>query len=491
MPTPEETARQARGRLLVGGDWSDATSGKTFESINPADESVIATVAEAGEADADRAIAAAREALEGPWGRMAAAERGKILWRMGDLIQAQVQSIAMVETLDTGKTLFDSGKIELPMAAAIFQYYAGAATKLSGRTLDANPSAFTYTLKEPVGVVAAIVPWNFPFLLAAWKVAPALAAGCVVIVKPASQTPLSALEMGRVGLEAGLPPGVLQVLPGPGATVGMALVRKPGVDKVAFTGSTSVGQEVARQAAGTLKRLSLELGGKSPNVVFADADVDAAIKGVFSGIFYNKGEVCAAGSRLLVEDAVHDEVVEKLAARAEAVVLGDPRDKATRMGPVISRRQMDTVLGYVEAGKKDGAKLVAGGRRADEVNAGKGFFVRPTVFDGVAPEMTIAREEIFGPVLATLRFNGVEDAIAKANATIYGLAAGVWTRDVAKAHRTARAIKAGTVWINTYNLYDPGLPFGGFKASGFGRELGLEALDAYLETKSVWLDLGR
>jgi acyl-CoA reductase-like NAD-dependent aldehyde dehydrogenase len=297
--------------------------------------------------------------------------------------------------------------------------------------------------------------------------------------------------MGRVGLEAGLPPGVLQVLPGPGATVGMALVRKPGVDKVAFTGSTSVGQEVARQAAGTLKRLSLELGGKSPNVVFADADVDAAIKGVFSGIFYNKGEVCAAGSRLLVEDAVHDEVVEKLAARAEAVVLGDPRDKATRMGPVISRRQMDTVLGYVEAGKKDGAKLVAGGRRADEVNAGKGFFVRPTVFDGVAPEMTIAREEIFGPVLATLRFNGVEDAIAKANATIYGLAAGVWTRDVAKAHRTARAIKAGTVWINTYNLYDPGLPFGGFKASGFGRELGLEALDAYLETKSVWLDLGR
>jgi len=492
MATPEGPARPARGRLLIDGEWTDAASGRTFESINPADESVVMTVAEAGEPDADRAIAAARAALDtGPWGRMSAAERGRIVWRMGDLILEQMPSLAMVETLDTGKTLFDSGKIELPMAAAIFQYYAGAATKLSGRTLETNPSAFTYTLREPVGVVAAIVPWNFPFLLTSWKVAPALAAGCAVIVKPASQTPMSALEMGRIGLEAGLPPGVLQVLPGPGGSVGMALVRKPGIDKIAFTGSTDVGRQVVREAAGTLKRVSLELGGKSPNIVFADADVEAAIKGAFAGIFYNKGEVCAAGSRLLVERPIHAEVVEKLAARAEATVLGDPREKTTRMGPVISRRQMDIVLGYIEAGKRDGARLVAGGRRADEANAGKGFFVRPTVFDGVDSEMTIAREEIFGPVLATLEFDGVDDAIAKANATIYGLAAGLWTRDVSKAHRMARAVKAGTVWINAYNLYDPALPFGGFKASGFGRELGLEALESYLETKSVWLNLDR
>jgi len=489
MATTESTGP---GRLLIGGEWCDALSGRSFETINPADESVVTTIAQAGEEDVDLAVRAAREALEnGPWARMPAAERGKILWRMSELILESLPSLSMIETLDTGKTLFDSGKIELPMAASIFRFYAGAASKLGGRTLDAHPDAFTYTLREPVGVVAAIVPWNFPFLLASWKVAPALAAGCTIIVKPASQTPLSALEMGRIGLEAGLPPGVLQILPGPGSGAGMALVRNPGVDKVAFTGSTDVGREILRESAATLKRVTLELGGKSPNIVFADADVDAAVKGAFNGIFYNKGEVCAAGSRLLVERSIHSELVEKLAARAESTVLGDPREKSTRMGPVISGQQMESVLGYVEAGKKEGARLAAGGRRADEVNAGKGYFVRPTVFDEVTPEMTIAREEIFGPVLATIEFDGFEDAVAKANATIYGLAAGVWTRDVSKAHRMARAVKAGTVWINTYNLYDPGLPFGGFKASGFGRELGLEALDSYLETKSVWLNLGR
>jgi acyl-CoA reductase-like NAD-dependent aldehyde dehydrogenase len=342
-----------------------------------------------------------------------------------------------------------------------------------------------------VGVVAAIVPWNFPFLLASWKVAPALAAGCTILVKPASQTPLSAIEMGKIGLEAGLPPGVLQVLPGPGSSAGMTLVRHPGVDKIAFTGSTAVGREILRESAGTLKRVTLELGGKSPNVVFADADVDAAVKGAFNGIFYNKGEVCAAGSRLLVERSVHAELIDKLAERAESTTLGDPREKTTRMGPVISKQQMESVLAYVESGKNEGARVAAGGRRADEVNDGKGFFVRPTVFDGVDPEMTIAREEIFGPVLATIEFDDFEDAVTKANATIYGLAAGIWTRDLSKAHRMAQAVKAGTVWINTYNLYDPGLPFGGFKESGFGRELGIEALDGYLETKSVWLNLGR
>jgi acyl-CoA reductase-like NAD-dependent aldehyde dehydrogenase len=477
---------------LIDGTWTDARSGATFETVNPTDETVLASVAEAGSEDVDAAVGAARKALEsGPWARMSAADRGKILWKMGELILERLPALSMLETLDTGKTLFDSGKIELPMAAQIFQFYAGAATKIAGRTLASRSDAFTFTVKEPVGVVAAIVPWNFPFLLAAWKVAPALAAGCTVIVKPASQTPLSALELGRIGLDAGLPPGVLQVLPGSGSVAGMALVRHAGVDKVAFTGSTEVGRTVLREAATTLKRVTVELGGKSPNIVFADADAEAALRGAFNGIFYNKGEVCAAGSRLFVERSIHESFVAQLAERADAIVLGDPRDKGTRMGPVISKAQMESVLGYVDAGTKQGAHVVAGGRRASEVNDGKGYFVRPTVFDGVTQEMTIAREEIFGPVLAVLPFDDVADVVAQANATTYGLAAGVWTRDVGKAHRVARAVKAGTVWVNTYNLFDPALPFGGFKQSGFGRELGVEAIEAYLETKSVWIDLGR
>jgi acyl-CoA reductase-like NAD-dependent aldehyde dehydrogenase len=480
----------APGRLLIDGEWRDAVSGKTFETINPADETAITAVAEAGPEDVDVAVRAARKGFEsGPWSKMPAAERGRILWRMGELIRERTAQIALLESLDTGKTAFDSGRVEIPFAAGIFQYYAGAVSSVGGRTIPARSEAFTFTLREPVGVVAAIVPWNFPFLLASWKVAPALAAGCAVIVKPATQTPLTALEMGRIGLEAGLPPGVLQVLPGTGTGAGLSLVRSPGVDKIAFTGSTEVGRTILREAAGTLKRLTLELGGKSPNIVFADADLDAALKGAFTGIFYNKGEVCAAGSRLLVERKVREEFVAKLSERAEQVVLGDPRDKATRMGPVISAEQMRSVLAYIETGKKEGARLAAGGRRADEVNGGKGYFVRPTVFDGVVPEMTVAREEIFGPVLAVLDFETVEEAVDKANGSLYGLAAGVWTRDAAKAHKVARALKAGTVWINAYNLYDPSLPFGGFKQSGFGRELGLEALDAYLETKSVWMGL--
>jgi acyl-CoA reductase-like NAD-dependent aldehyde dehydrogenase len=480
------------GKLLIAGEWVDARSGKTFATVNPTDESEIGRIAEAGAEDVDAAVAAARRALEsGPWAKMSAAERGKILWRMGELILERLAALAMLETLDTGKTLFDSGKIELPMAAQIFQFYAGAASKIAGRTPASRSDAFLFTLKEPVGVVAAIVPWNFPFLLASWKVAPALAAGCCVILKPASQTPLTALELGRIGLDAGLPAGVLQILPGAGSGAGMALVRHAGVDKVAFTGSTQVGTTILREAAATLKRVSVELGGKSPNIVFADADQEAAIRGAFNGIFYNKGEVCAAGSRLFVERSIHDGFVAQLAERTDAIVLGDPRDKGTRMGPVISAGQMDTVLGYIASGKSDGARVAAGGRRAAEINGGRGYFVRPTVFDGVTPDMKIAREEIFGPVLAVLPFDGLEDVVAKANGTIYGLAAGVWTRDVAKAHRVARAIRAGTVWVNTYNLYDPSLPFGGFKHSGFGRDLGQEAIDGYLETKSVWIDLGR
>ena len=487
-----QTVAPQPGRLLIDGQWADARSGKTFATINPADESVITQVAEAGPEDVDAAVAAGRKAWDsGPWPKMSAADRGKILWRMGELILERLAHLSLLETLDTGKTLFDSGKIELPMAAQIFQFYAGAASKIAGRTPASRSDAFLFTLKEPVGVVAAIVPWNFPFLLASWKVAPALAAGCCVILKPASQTPLTAIELGRIGQDAGLPPGVLQVLSGAGSGAGMALVRHAGVDKVAFTGSTEVGKTILREAASTLKRVSVELGGKSPNIVFADADQEAALRGAFNGIFYNKGEVCAAGSRLFVEKSIHDSFVAQLAERTDAIVLGDPREKGTRMGPVVSAGQLDTVLGYVASGTEDGARIAAGGRRASEVNGGKGYFVRPTVFDGVTPDMKIAREEIFGPVLAVLPFDDVNDVVAKANATVYGLAAGVWTRDVAKAHRVARAIRAGTVWVNTYNLYDPSLPFGGFKASGFGRDLGTEALEGYLETKSVWIDLGR
>jgi len=488
----DATAAPEPGRLLIDGQWAEARSGKTFPTVNPADESVITRVAEAGLEDVDAAVAAGRRALEsGPWPKMSAADRGRILWRMGELILERLAHLSLLETLDTGKTMFDSGKIELPMAAQIFQFYAGAASKIAGRTPSSRSDAFLFTLKEPVGVVAAIVPWNFPFLLSSWKVAPALAAGCCVILKPASQTPLTAIEMGRIGLDAGLPPGVLQVLPGAGSGAGMALVRHPGVDKVAFTGSTEVGKTILREAAATLKRVTVELGGKSPNIVFADADQEAAIRGAFNGIFYNKGEVCAAGSRLFVEKSIHDSVVAQLAERADAIVLGDPRDKSTRMGPVVSAGQLDNVLGYIASGKNDGARIAAGGRRATEANGGKGYFVRPTVFDGVTPDMKIARDEIFGPVLAVLPFDDANDVVAKANGTIYGLAAGVWTRDIAKAHKVARAIRAGTVWVNTYNLYDPALPFGGFKQSGFGRDLGTEAMDGYLETKSVWIDLGR
>ena len=476
-------------QVFIGGQWRPPASGETYATINPATEEESARVAKGDERDIDLAVQAARRAFEqGPWPKMTAAERARILWKLGDLITANLDEMARLESINTGKTLFDSGKVELPFAAEVFRYYAGWTTKIHGETLNLRDSAFTFTLRQPVGVIGAIVPWNFPFLLSSWTIAPALAAGNTVVLKPASLTPLTALRFAELTAEAGLPAGAFNVVPGPGGKVGMALVRHPGVDKIAFTGSTEVGKSIMREAAGSLKRVSLELGGKSPNIVFADADMEAAVRGALTGIFYNKGEVCAAGSRLLVEERVHDEVVGKLVERVKALKVGDPLDKSTRMGPVVSKQQYETVLGYIEAGKREGATLAAGGERA-AVGNGKGYFLQPTIFTGVSNAMKIGREEIFGPVLSVIPFKDVEEGIAQGNETFYGLAAAVWTRDVAKALRAARALRAGTVWVNAYNLYDAALPFGGFKESGFGRELGAAGMDQYTEVKSVWVDL--
>jgi acyl-CoA reductase-like NAD-dependent aldehyde dehydrogenase len=475
--------------VFIGGQWRPPASGETYTTINPATEDVSAHVAKGDERDVDLAVQAARRAFDqGPWPRMAAAERARMLWKLADLIGANLDEMARLESVNTGKTLFDSGKVELPFAAEVFRYYAGWTTKIHGETLNLRDGAFTFTLRQPVGVVGAIVPWNFPFLLASWKIAPALAAGNTVVLKPASLTPLTALRFAELTQEAGLPEGVFNVVTGPGGKAGMALVRHPGVDKVAFTGSTDVGKGIMKEAAGSLKRVSLELGGKSPNVVFADADQEAALRGALTGIFYNKGEVCAAGSRLLVEQRVHDEFVGKLVDRVKGLKVGDPMDKTTRMGPVVSAQQLETVLGYVDAGRREGATLAAGGERV-RVGVGRGYFVQPTVFTGVSNAMRIAREEIFGPVLSVIPFKDADDAVAQGNETFYGLAAAVWTRDVGKALRIARALRAGTVWVNAYNLYDAALPFGGYKESGFGRELGQAGLDLYTEVKSVWVDL--
>jgi len=478
------------GEIFVAGKWQAPTTGETYRPVNPANEELLTPVGKGDERDVDAAVRAARKAFdEGPWPRMSPHERGRIVWKLGELIQANLDEMARLESLCTGKTMFDSGKVEIPFAAEVFRYYAGWATKIHGETLQLRDTAFTFTLRQPVGVVGAIVPWNFPFLLSSWKLAPALAAGNTVVIKPASQTPYTALRFAEMCQEAGVPEGVLNVVTGPGGKVGMALVRDPRVDKIAFTGSTEVGREIMREAAGTLKRLSLELGGKSPNIVFADADMEAAARGAMTGIFYNKGEVCAAGSRLFLEEKIHDEFMAKLTDKVKTLKVGDPLDKTTRMGPVVSKAQMETVLSYIEAGKQEGAQVVAGGARAN-VGNGKGYYVEPTIFDRVTNTMKIAREEIFGPVLSVIPFRSVEEGIAQGNATSYGLAAAVWTRDVSKALKAARAIRAGTVWVNAYNLFDAALPFGGFKESGFGREMGSVGLDNYTEVKTVWVDLG-
>ncbi len=414
-------------------------------------------------------------------------QRGKILMRAAERLQSRAEEFGRVETLDNGKPIFESSKIDMPAAAECLSYFGESADKLYGETHMGRPDAMLLTLREPVGVVGAITPWNFPLLQAMWKIAPALALGNAVILKPASATPLTALLFAELLAEAGLPPGAFQVLPGPGAVLGQAMAEHPGIDKISFTGETETGKSILRAAAGTVKRVSMELGGKSPNVVFADADLEAAARGAINAIFYGKGELCSAGSRLLVEASVHDALMEKVVAKAQKMAPADPLDPKTRLGSLVSEKQRDVVARYVESGRREGAKLVAGGNRASV--GGKGAFFEATVFDGVTPEMTIAREEIFGPVLSTLTFRDEADAVAVGNSTIYGLAAAVWSKDIKKALRTARALQAGTVWINAYNLYDPALPFGGYKQSGFGRERGRYALEEYTQVKSIWVDL--
>jgi len=484
------TTTVIRKQLFINGQWRDAASGTTIDVVNPATEEVVATVASAEKDDVDAAVAAARGALDGPWGKLSARDRGRLLWKLGEKLMEKADEIARLETLHNGKPIFESRQIEIPAAAECFQYYAGWADKIHGETIPVKGNYLTYTLREPVGVVAAIVPWNFPLLLTSWKVAPALACGNTIIVKPASQTPLTALALAELAQEVGIPPGVINVITGPGSKVGQMIVDHPGIDKIAFTGDTSTGRQIMRGSADTLKHITLELGGKSPNIVFPDADLDAAIRGATTGIFYGKGEVCAAGSRLLVDKTIKDEFVDKVAARAKKMVPGDPMDPKTRLGAISSKKQLETDLRYIEIAKKEGATLVAGGARAD-IGTGKGYFLQPTVFADVAPDMTIAREEIFGPVLATIEFADVDEAIARANATSYGLAAAVWTRDIKKAHHVARRLQAGTVWINTYNVYDTAAPFGGYKQSGFGREMSIHALQHYTQVKSVWVDLNQ
>jgi acyl-CoA reductase-like NAD-dependent aldehyde dehydrogenase len=475
-------------QLFINNEWRAASSGDTMDVVNPATEEVIAQVASASAADLDAAVQAARAALSGPWGRLSARERGRLVRKLGDRLIERADDVARLETLHNGKPITESRHIEIPAAAECFEYYGGWSDKVMGETIPVKGNHLTYTLREPLGVVAAIVPWNFPLLLAAWKVAPALACGNTVILKPASQTPLTALALAEIAVEVGLPPGVLNVLTGPGARLGQAIVEHPGIDKIAFTGDTSTGKGIMRGAAGTLKRITLELGGKSPNIVLPDADLEAAVRGATIGIFYGKGEVCAAGSRLLVDRSIKDEFIDKLAARAKKMTAGDPLNPQTRFGALSSKKQLETVLRYIESGKSEGATLMAGGARTD-IGTGKGYFVQPTVFSDVRPEMTIAREEIFGPVLAAIEFADLDEAIARANDTPYGLAAGVWTRDIKKAHYIARKLQAGTVWVNTYNVYDTAAPFGGYKQSGFGREMSAHALDHYTQIKTVWVDL--
>src|SRR6195256_5231827 len=475
-------------KMLIDGKWVNSISGKTFPTYNPATGEVLAQVAEGDKQDVDAAVKAARKAFEtGPWSRMSATQRGKLIWKLGDLLEQNIEQFAMLETLDNGKPLAVARAADVPLAADLFRYMAGWANKLEGTTIPLSvpytPKAkyLAYTLREPVGVVAQIIPWNFPLLMAAWKLGPALAAGNTVILKPAEQTPLTALLLGELIMEAGFPEGVVNIIPGYGETAGAALAAHDGVDKVAFTGSTEVGKLIVHAAAGNLKKVSLELGGKSPNVIFKDADLESAIPGAASAIFFNHGQCCCAGSRLYVEKSVFDRVVEGVAEHAKKITVGSGLDPETQMGPLVSEEQLNRVCGYLEAGFSEGAKAIAGGRKTGN----KGYFVEPTVLVNTRENMKVVQEEIFGPVVTAMPFDDPEEILTRANDSNYGLAAAVWTRDISKAHRLADGLRAGTVWINCYNIFDAAMPFGGYKQSGWGREMGHDALNLYTQTKAV------
>lgn len=475
-------------RLYIGGEWRDSKIGKTFPAIDPTTEEEIAQLAEGTVEDVDDAVKAARNAFDGEWGKMSGHEKGEVLWRVGDLIKENGEELAFLQAKEMGRLFTDSMTVDIPHLRKMFQYYAGCASKIEGSVKQTVKNLHTYTLREPLGVVAAITPFNFPLILSISKFAPALAAGNVIIHKPASATPLSALKFAEIVEKAGIPKGVFNVVMGPGGTVGNALSTHPGIEKVAITGSTASGIRVIKDSADTLKHLTMELGGKSANIIFADADLESAALTAYYGMFYNKGEICYAGSRMLVERSVYEEVIERVKEKAESTKVGDPLDADSQMGPLANESEYKKVLEYMHVGRKDGARLVSGGDKAD-IGTGKGYFVQPTVFADVDGEMTIAREETFGPILSVIPFDNFDDAIAKANNNQYGLAAGVHTRDVKKAHRAAAKLQAGTVWVNTYGQFDPSAPFGGYKMSGYGREQGHEALEFYLQTKTVWVDL--
>ncbi len=471
---------------FINGKWVPAASGKTFETINPATEDVIAEVAEGDKADVDAAVKAARNAFDkGPWRKMNARDRGKLMNRLADLIEEETEELAALESLDNGKPVKDSRAADLPLTIDCLRYYAGFADKIHGETIPVNGNYFTYTRKEPVGVVGQIIPWNFPMLMVAWKWGPALAAGCTIVMKPAEQTPLTCLRMAQLAKEAGFPDGVINVVPGFGPTAGASVVKHPGVDKIAFTGEHLTAQIIMRDASDTLKRMTFELGGKSPNIVFADSDLDAAVAGSHLGLFFNQGQCCCAGSRLFVQENVHDEFVDRMVAYNESRRLGDPLDPSTEQGPQVDKNQFDKVMHFIDRGNAQGAECVTGGHRYGD----KGYFVEPTVFTHVKDEMDIAQKEIFGPVMSILKFRDENEMIERANNTIYGLAAAIWTRDIQKAHRIAAEVRAGTVWINCYDVFDAAAPFGGYKMSGMGRELGAEGLKAYTETKTVTVAL--